>query len=125
VGGHEVARLAVARYVADLDGGRHTLLLGCTHYRSCCPALEAATTARIVDPAPFVAERLADWLDRHPQFDEPGSGRRLFLCTGARKTSGPAAPAFSARPTAIGGARGRGGWALGAAATGWWFPRGR
>lgn len=77
----EVARLAVARYLADLDGV-DTLLLGCTHYPFLLPAIEAATTAQIVDPAPFVAERLADWLDRHPEFDDPGYGRRRFLCTG-------------------------------------------
>jgi glutamate racemase len=77
----DIARLAVARYLADLDGV-DTLLLGCTHYPFLLPALQAATRARIVDPAPYVADRLADWLERHPEFDGPGAGRRLFLCTG-------------------------------------------
>lgn len=77
----DVARLAAARYVADFDGV-DTLLLGCTHYPFLLPALAAATSARIVDPAPFVAERLADWLERHPGFDGGGTGQRSFLCTG-------------------------------------------
>lgn len=93
----EVARLAVARYVADLDGV-DTLLLGCTHYPFLLPALEAATTARIVDPAPFVADRLADWLDRHPEFDEPGSGRQLFLSTGRPEDFRARGARFLGRP---------------------------
>jgi len=77
----EIARLAVERYLVDLEGV-DTILLGCTHYPFLLPALRAATTARVIDPAPFVADRLADWLDRHPEFDEPGQGRQLFLCSG-------------------------------------------
>ena len=80
----ELARAALQRYLAalpDID----TLLLGCTHY----PLLEAALAdvvpagVTVLDPAPFVAERLADWLRRHPTFDpvEPEPVHRV-LCTG-------------------------------------------
>ena len=77
----EIARLTVARYLTELEG-IDTLLLGCTHYPLLMAAFEAATTAKILDPAPFVAERLAAWLDRHPGFDAPGSGALRVLCTG-------------------------------------------
>jgi glutamate racemase len=77
----DVARQAVARYVADLEGV-DTILLGCTHYPLLLPAFEAATSARILDPAPYAAERLADWLERHPGFSAPGSGSLRVLCTG-------------------------------------------
>jgi hypothetical protein len=46
------------------------------------PAFAAATRATIVDPAPFLAERLADWLVRHPDFDVPGAGALRLLCSG-------------------------------------------
>ncbi len=77
----EIARLTVARYLEgfeDID----TLLLGCTHYPLLMPAFAAATSARILDPAPYLAERLVTWLERHPGFDAPGSGALRVLCTG-------------------------------------------
>lgn len=79
----EIARLAVARYVADLPE-IDTLLLGCTHY----PFLHAAFAAAVppgvtvLDPAPHVATRLVDWLERHPGFDSGGSGALRVLCSG-------------------------------------------
>jgi glutamate racemase len=76
----DVARQAVARYLEGFDAD--TLLLGCTHYPLLMPAFAAATRATIVDPAPYVAERLADWLARHPAFDAPGSGALRLLCSG-------------------------------------------
>jgi glutamate racemase len=77
----DIARQAVARYVAEL-GDVDTLLLGCTHYPLLLPMFAAATTARVLDPAPHVADRLSDWLVRHPGFDEPGRGALRVLCTG-------------------------------------------
>jgi len=77
----EIARLTVARYLEGLDG-IDTLLLGCTHYPLLLPAFEAATAARVLDPAPFLARRLAVWLQRHPGFDAPGSSQLRVLCTG-------------------------------------------
>lgn len=79
----QIARLAVARYVADLPD-IDTLLLGCTHYPLLLPAFRAAVPPGVVvlDPAPYVAERLVRWLAHHPTFDDPGTGRLRVLCTG-------------------------------------------
>ncbi len=77
----EIARLAVAHYLADLPD-IDTLLLGCTHYPLLAEAFAAVTSVRVLDPAPFVAERLVDWLARHPGFAAPGSGQLRLACTG-------------------------------------------
>ena len=80
----DVARAALRGYLAELPG-IDTLLLGCTHFPLLKPALDDVVPAGItvLDPAPFVAERLADWLARHPGFDpvDPEPVHRL-LCTG-------------------------------------------
>ncbi|HCH61417.1 MAG: glutamate racemase [Deltaproteobacteria bacterium] len=80
----ELARDALRRYLADLPD-IDTLLLGCTHY----PLLHAAladvvpSEITVLDPAPFVAERLADWLRRHPGFDTIAAPPvHRMLCTG-------------------------------------------
>lgn len=80
----DIARGALRRYLADLPG-IDTLVLGCTHYPLLMPALLDTVPAgvRIVDPGPFVAERLQDWLARHPAFDPgPAGGALRVLCTG-------------------------------------------
>lgn len=79
----EIARLAAGRYLADL-GDIDTLLLGCTHYPLLAPVLRGLLPdgVAVLDPAPYVAERLVDWLARHPGFDDEGSGRLRVLCTG-------------------------------------------
>ncbi len=77
----DIARLTVARYLEGLEGV-DTLLLGCTHYPLLLPAFEAATTARVLDPAPYLAKRLVAWLAAHPGFDAPGTGSLRVLSTG-------------------------------------------
>lgn len=79
----DVARLAVARYVADWRDV-DTLVLGCTHYPLLRAAFEAALPAGValLDPAPFVADRLREWLARHPGFVAGGAGRLRVLSTG-------------------------------------------
>jgi len=79
----EVARAAVTRYVQAL-GAVDTLVLGCTHYPLLRQAFEGALGPEVtlLDPAPFVARRLADWLARHPGFASPGTGRLRALSTG-------------------------------------------
>jgi glutamate racemase len=91
----DIARLIVERYLKGLEGV-DTLLLGCTHYPLLLPAFEAATTAkvRVLDPAPFVAERLAAWLQRHPGFDAPGTGTLRVLSTGDPAAFHEHAPRF-------------------------------
>ena len=76
----DIARQAVARYLEGFDVD--TLVLGCTHYPLLMPAFAAATKARIVDPAPYVADSLVGWLARHPEFDAPGTGSLRLLCSG-------------------------------------------
>ena len=76
-----LARLAVAHYVADLPHV-DTLLLACTHFPLLADAFAATSPVRVLDPTPFVAERLVDWLARHPGFAAPGAGRLRIACTG-------------------------------------------
>lgn len=83
----EIARLAVARYVDGLEQA-DTLLLACTHYPLLLPQFHAVLgeRMRVLDPGPAVAERLGDWLDRHPRFVSPGTGGLRVLCTGDPQT---------------------------------------
>jgi glutamate racemase len=76
-----IADLAVARYLESL-GDVDTVVLGCTHYPLLEGAFRRVTSKRILDPAPYVAQRLVDWLQRHPGFAEPGSGELRVLCSG-------------------------------------------
>ncbi|MCU0690024.1 MAG: glutamate racemase [Polyangiaceae bacterium] len=79
----DIARLAVARYVSQFDR-IDTLVLACTHYPLLLPAFEAVVEpgVRILDPSPFVAVRLVDWLGRHPETAQEGTGAVRVLCTG-------------------------------------------
>lgn len=79
-----LARLAVARTIAALPPV-DSLLLGCTHYPLLREAIEAALPpgVAVLDPAPYLAERLVDWLARHPEFGTPDSAPALrVLSTG-------------------------------------------
>lgn len=83
----DIAHLAVARYMegfADID----TLVLGCTHYPLLLNAFKACVDpgVTILNPAPFVAARFADWLTRHPEFAPTGKGRLRLLSSGDVKT---------------------------------------
>jgi glutamate racemase len=79
----EIARLAVQRYLQDLPD-IDTLLLGCTHYPLMAHLLQELVPegVSVVDPAPHLAQRLIDWLARHPGFDEPATGELQVACTG-------------------------------------------
>jgi len=79
----DIARLAVARYVAPF-GDIDTLVLGCTHYPLLRRAFEAcvAPSVRVLDPAAHVAARVADWLGRHPEFSPTAAGRLRLLSSG-------------------------------------------
>ncbi|MCU0655416.1 MAG: glutamate racemase [Polyangiaceae bacterium] len=77
----EIARLTAERYLAPLREV-DTLVLGCTHYPLMLPVLRQTFHGRLLDPAPFAAERLLDWLERHPGFTGPSQGRLSFLCSG-------------------------------------------
>lgn len=82
----DLALLAVDGYLEQLPG-IDTLLLGCTHYPLLLPAIQVRVPAgvTVINPAPYVAGRLVDWLERHPGFDTPnptGRGTLRVLCTG-------------------------------------------
>ncbi len=78
----DIAERALERYLAPL-AACDTILLGCTHYPWLLPAIRRVTDQVVLDPAPYVAERLADWLKRHPRFDPgPGAGMLRVLCSG-------------------------------------------
>lgn len=79
----EIAKLAVARYVAAF-GDIDTLVLACTHYPLLRAAFDEAVppTVKVLDPSLHIAQRLVDWLERHPGFVEVGTGHLRALCTG-------------------------------------------
>ncbi len=91
----EIARLAVEKYAAQF-AGIDTLVLGCTHY----PLLREAFArcvppgVAVLDPAPFVAKRFAEWLARHPEFQGTGSGGLRVLCSGDAARFGKNAARF-------------------------------
>ena len=61
------------------------MVLGCTHYPFLVDAFtEHLPDVRVLDPAPFAAVKLVDWLLRHPGFDDAGhsEGRVRVLCSG-------------------------------------------
>lgn len=76
----DIARRVVEHYVQDLSDV-DTLVLACTHYPLLMAAFSEVCRAHVLDPAPHVAERLEDWLQRHPDFDVPGSGLVKVRCT--------------------------------------------
>jgi glutamate racemase len=78
----DIAERALQRYLAPL-AACDTVMLGCTHYPWLMPAIRRVTDQLVLDPAPFVAERLVDWLARHPDFDPgPDAGLLRVLCSG-------------------------------------------
>jgi glutamate racemase len=57
------------------------ILLGCTHYPLLLPGIRAIVPpeAELIAQGPLVADRLADWLERHPEMERRlsrGGGRR-------------------------------------------------
>ncbi len=78
-----IAVMAVKRYLGDLSA-IDTLVLGCTHYPLLMAAFLSAVPdgVRVLDPSPAVADALARWFARHPEFTEGGSGKLRVLSTG-------------------------------------------
>lgn len=77
-------RLCVRRYLRQLPALTDTLVLGCTHYPLLADVMteELPGHIHLLDPSPHVALRLADWLTRHPEYDQPGQGHLRVLCSG-------------------------------------------
>jgi glutamate racemase len=69
----------------DASAAPARVLLGCTHYPLLLPGIRAVVPAgvEVLTQGPIVADRLADWLVRHPEMEQRlgrGGGRR-FLTT--------------------------------------------
>ncbi len=80
----DIARLAVERYLAEL-GNVDTVVLGCTHYPLLRKVIQESLPSgvNLLDPAPFVADCLVDWLKRHPEFRSTHpSGQLRVLSSG-------------------------------------------
>ncbi len=96
-----IAELAARHYLAELQG-IDTLLLGCTHYPLLIDVLRSLVPrgVTVLDPAPFVAEALLDWLQRHPGFDGgPSEAPSLrVLCTGDPEVFARHGARFLGRP---------------------------
>lgn len=82
---HFVHRYLDPLFVGDDAPRPSRLLLGCTHYPLLLPRIRAAVPAdvAILTQGAIVAERLADWLRRHPEMDVRLSrgGTRAFATT--------------------------------------------
>ncbi len=92
-----IAELAVASYLSafhDIDA----LLLGCTHYPLLQDMFRRALPAHVVtlDHAPYLADRLVDWLARHPEIASSCTMNRALrvLCTGDPDTFGSVGERF-------------------------------
>lgn len=98
----EVLEEAVFDYVSKVKGyfggdAPDDAILGCTHYplvkRWFAEALPETT--RILSQPDFTAERLGDYLQRHPEIDIPVRRQELsFLTTGKTDEAGALASAF-------------------------------
>ena len=101
----DLARLATERYLAQL-GPVDTLLLGCTHYPLLLPTVRALVPpgTKVVDPAPYLAQRLVAWLERHPGFAAPradgSAGQLRVSCTGDPDTFARHGARFLGEPIA-------------------------
>jgi glutamate racemase len=84
----EEIRSLVKKYVAQFkeklgSGTLDNVILGCTHY-----PLVADIFAEELPPVPLIhqpeatAKALAAYLEKHPEYNTGGSGKRLFLSTG-------------------------------------------
>lgn len=100
----DIARLAVERYCAEV-GNVDTLVLGCTHYPLLRKVFEQVLPpeVRLLDPAPFVADRLVDWLQRHPEFRnrEPLGKLRVLSSGDTSRFARNAARFLGAEPPSI------------------------
>lgn len=81
----------------------NTVLLGCTHFPLATHAFRRAfpPDVEIVTQGPIVADKLVDYLARHPEMNErlPHTGSRRFLTTGEPGPVSRIASALLRRPT--------------------------
>ena len=81
----EVSRLVAERYLAPLQQGPDTLILGCTHYPLLADAIAAALPGvTLVDSARSTARALAATLQQ-TGLEQPSRGETHFLVTDNRQ----------------------------------------
>lgn len=94
-----VARDAIRRYLDDLSDCE-AILLGCTHYPLLVDEIRSLVGEGVIvlDPSDTVAERLADWLIRHPGFVTDGTAQTRVLCSGDPASFALHGPRFLGAP---------------------------
>jgi len=101
----EGAGMIVRRYLAELMAGAGTidaLLLACTHYPILFDTIRHHLPAHVelLEQGPIVAEKLADYLRRHPEIERrlTRGGRREFLTTDQTERFDRLARTFYGKP---------------------------
>jgi len=56
------------------------------------------SNVKVLDPSPWIADRLVDWLRRHPSYASVGSGSIRVLCTGDPDVFRQAGEIFAGHP---------------------------
>ena len=81
-------------------GAPDRAILGCTHYEIISDLFRQALPAGIplIHQPGATADALGRYLARHPEYDQGGSGERLFLTTGAPGVVGGHAETFWGAP---------------------------
>ncbi|WP_029012297.1 glutamate racemase [Niveispirillum irakense] len=101
----EVIRAAVARYTDGLLsqlGGEmpQAVMLGCTHYPLVADHFAALLPpgVEVLSQPDLTARSLTAYLERHPEFDRPGTGQVHFLTTGDADRVSRLATRFFGKP---------------------------
>jgi glutamate racemase len=105
----ENATSAARKYVENLlrnDSRIDTILLGCTHYALIEDVIRSVVPGgiEIVSQGPIVAEKLADYLKRHPEIEKrlDSTGKDIFLTTEYSGRVQRLGAQFFGRPIAVG-----------------------
>lgn len=92
-------RMILKRYVTPVKSHNvDTVILGCTHYGIIAKDIQRyfGRSVSILDSGTIVAEKLADYLERHPEYEKmlTRGGARQFLTSENTETVAPLAKAF-------------------------------
>jgi glutamate racemase len=105
----ENAESTARKYVENLlknDSRIDTILLGCTHYALIEDVIRTVVPAGIdiISQGPIVADKLADYLGRHPEIERrlDSSGRDIFLTTEYSGRVQRLGTQFFGKPIAVG-----------------------
>lgn len=96
------AGLILTEYIRPLKRSNlDTVVLGCTHYGFLQTAIERSfgPAVNVLHSGQIIADKLADYLKRHPEYDHSVSNpQQTFLTTGDNKKFDQAAQKFLGRP---------------------------